>query len=139
MGLILSSKTIKEEITEKYIKQRREYIASEVPRWSNKYRAPIRIVDPVSLQDITAPEVQLPASMFTQEWVPVPRPRGAPPPCDPRFQKKNLMSALHISHIKITTYKDTEDEVEQPLIYKYAQNLDETVFLGHFSSKLSFN
>jgi hypothetical protein len=107
----LTCKTLNEEASIKFLEAYREYPAEQHMYWSNEYKAPILITDPVRLGDLRVTEVHLPQSMFTEEWqtqwsiraMEQPGPVDDvddQDPIDERFQHERPMSKLHLAHSK---------------------------------------
>jgi len=130
-GLFMSCKTIAAEVSDKYLTARRNDSAAQRTYWSDTYHAPVLITQPAKLSDLAVTEVQLPASMFTQEWQVNNAPLGIYPGIP--------MSDLPLTHLKISTYIDTSDPVDGNLIKTYAQTINARLGAPTAFTKVSFD
>jgi len=136
-GLFMSCKTIADEVSAKYLTPRRQYTAAQRTHWSNEYSAPVLITEPLKFDDLAIAEVQLQASMFTQEWL----------SNNPQSTAADIYAAgipmsdsyPSVAHLKISTYIDTPDRVDPDLIKMYAQAIDDSLGANTACTKVSFN
>lgn len=147
-GLLMTCKTIKEEMTVKLLEARCDLYRRAERFWSDMYMAAYLITDPAELKDVMVAKVQLPRSMFTEEWQIQLNNRAEEaydsdmedqaydsdqedeePPHDEPVQSDILLSELPLAHLKITTYSDTSDSILlSNLIREYARTLG--IYLG---------
>jgi hypothetical protein len=117
----------------------------ETQRWSAKYMAPVRITDPSHLPDMREGNVELPISMFSEQWKE--RYEAARPnhfhihqwlSSDIRVNEDVPLGTLPVDQLTIWTYKDMTDEnAVAKFIEKCTYNFSDTIRRMHKTYKLN--
>jgi hypothetical protein len=144
-GFLMSCKATMSETTAKLIIARIALNTSETQRWSAKYMAPIRIKDPSHLPDPRETKVELPLSMFSEQWeerYEAARPNHFPIhqwlSSDIRVNEDVPLGTLPVDQLTIWTYKDVTDEnAVAKIIDKCTYNFSDTISRMHKIYKLN--